>query len=256
VTTLRGITDTIAVAVVSEDKRLLPRVRAAFEREGMAAYVEDGGGAHLDVDRLERWPEVVLLMAGDPAAYAAEVHRIRRKLSDDALIEGARGRLERDASALQAMREALFASLRTVHVVVVLSAGMQHRARHVLDAGVDGVVLEPELEATLALVVRSVCSGHLSVPRSLRYSVELPSFSHRERQILRLVVAGMTNEQIARRLYLARSTVAGHLTGIFRRLGVRSRSEAVTLIESADESLRRSILGGASAGAERPAGRG
>ena len=243
VTGVRRITSAIAVAVVSDDRSLVDRVRAAFEREGVAAHVEDGGRTHLELDRLERWPDVVVLMGRDAEAYTAEAHGIRRKLSNDALIDRSLRRLERNPSALRAMRDALVASLRTVHVVLVLPAESEHRARHVLDAGVDGVVLEPELSTTLPLVARSVCSGHLSVPRSMRYSVELPAFSHRERQILRLVVAGMTNHEIAAKLYLAKSTVAGHLTSIFRRLGVRSRSEAVTLILSADESLRRSILG-------------
>src|ERR671925_188744 len=70
----------------------------------------------------------------------------------------------------------------------------------------------------------------------MRHSVEMPALSHRERQILRLVAAGLTNEEIARRLYLAKSTVAGHLTAVFRRLGGRSRSEAVTMILTGGQS--------------------
>jgi len=76
----------------------------------------------------------------------------------------------------------------------------------------------------------------------MRHGVDLPALSFRERQILALVVAGLTNDEIAGRLYLAETTVKGHLTSAFRRLGVRSRREAVALILSADESLRRSVL--------------
>jgi DNA-binding CsgD family transcriptional regulator len=76
----------------------------------------------------------------------------------------------------------------------------------------------------------------------MRHGMDLPALSFRERQILGLVVAGLTNDEIAGRLYLAETTVKGHLTSAFRRLGVRSRREAVALILSADESLRRSVL--------------
>ena len=64
----------------------------------------------------------------------------------------------------------------------------------------------------------------------------------REREILLLVVAGLSNAEIAGRLYLAPSTVAGHVRNIFRRLGVHSRADAAKLILTGDESLRRSVL--------------
>jgi DNA-binding NarL/FixJ family response regulator len=207
----RRVSTMMAVAVVGPDARMVARVRSALHREGLAASVDDGGRAQLALDGLQRRPEVVVLagLNGDAASVA---HAIRRRLRD-------------------------------VHVVLVLPADSEQRARHVLDAGVDGVVLEEELEVTLGVAVRAACSGQLCVPRSLRHEVELPAFSHRERQILRLVVAGHTNAEIARRIYLSRSTVAGHLTAIFRRLGVRSRSEIVALILAADESVRRNVLG-------------
>jgi DNA-binding CsgD family transcriptional regulator len=103
-------------------------------------------------------------------------------------------------------------------------------------------VLEPELELNLGLAIRSVCAGHVTVPRQLRHGVAVPALSHRERQILGLVTAGLTNDEIASRLYLSESTVKGHLTSAFRRLGVRSRREAVAMILASEESLRRSVL--------------
>jgi DNA-binding NarL/FixJ family response regulator len=52
----------------------------------------------------------------------------------------------------------------------------------------------------------------------------------REKQILTLVVAGLTNSQIASELFLAESTVKSHLSSAFAKLGVSSRSEAVAVI--------------------------
>lgn len=51
--------------------------------------------------------------------------------------------------------------------------------------------------------------------------------TERERQVLRLVVAGMTNRQIATRLVISEKTVARHLANIFTKTGVSSRSAAV-----------------------------
>jgi len=215
VTYLRTVAATLSVAMVTEDDLLLQRVRMALDREGLVARVELAGRREPDLDRLERRPDVMLLAGMPSRALTAHAHAVRRRLRD-------------------------------VHVVLVV--GADFRDRHLLDAGIEGIVVESELEATLAIAVRAVCAGHLSVPREMRHVVEMPALSHRERQILRLVAAGLTNEQIAGRLYLAKSTVAGHLTVVFRRLGVRSRSEAVTMILSGDESLRASIWGAGDAG--------
>ncbi len=54
---------------------------------------------------------------------------------------------------------------------------------------------------------------------------------------------GLTNAQIASRFFISESTVKTHLSAAFRRLGVRSRREAATLIFFSDEVLRRSVLG-------------
>jgi DNA-binding NarL/FixJ family response regulator len=209
----------MAVAMVTEDALLLQRVRLALDREGLVAHVELAGRREPDLEGLERRPDVVLLTGSCCGDLATIAHGVRRRLRD-------------------------------VPVVFLLGAGGDCATRHLLDAGVDGIVAEADLEATVAIVLRAVCVGHLSVPRGMRHSVEMPALSHRERQILRLVAAGLTNEEIAQRLYLAKSTVAGHLTIIFRRLGVRSRSEAVTLVLHGDEALRASILAAGDAASE------
>ena len=75
--------------------------------------------------------------------------------------------------------------------------------------------------------VRAALAGYLVLPRALRAAVQPPPLTARERQLLALVVEGLSNHEIAERLYLAESTVKRHLSSIFRQLGVRSRREAV-----------------------------
>ncbi len=51
-------------------------------------------------------------------------------------------------------------------------------------------------------------------------------FTPREVEVLGLVAAGMTNAQVAQRLFLSPRTVQRHLNSIYRKLGVSSRSAA------------------------------
>ena len=80
-------------------------------------------------------------------------------------------------------------------------------------------------------------------PRKLHRCLFKPAFSHRERQVLALVVRGFGNRQIAARLFLAESTVKSHLASAFQKLGVRSRKEAAALLMDPDEGLGASVIG-------------
>jgi DNA-binding NarL/FixJ family response regulator len=50
----------------------------------------------------------------------------------------------------------------------------------------------------------------------------------RERDVLRLLVEGATNDEIARRLFITEKTVKTHISGVFRKLGVTNRTQAAT----------------------------
>jgi len=116
-------------------------------------------------------------------------------------------------------------------VVVVSSPTSGVGVRRALDAGASGVVFDSELERTLATTVLAVAIGQSVVPGKLRAGVERPTLSHREQQVLGLVRTGLTNAEIAKRLYLAESTIKSHLASIFAKLGVRSRKEVAAAVE-------------------------
>jgi DNA-binding CsgD family transcriptional regulator len=53
------------------------------------------------------------------------------------------------------------------------------------------------------------------------------NLTNREREVLKLLVEGASNEKIAQSLYISVATVKAHLTGIFEKLGVKSRTLAI-----------------------------
>jgi DNA-binding NarL/FixJ family response regulator len=129
-----------------------------------------------------------------------------------------------------------------MRIVVVCQAAKGRSARRAVDGGADGVVFVEQLAVALAPTVAAVLAGQTSVPAQLRATVRRPSLSFREKQILGMVVIGLTNSQIGARLFLAESTVKSHLSSAFTKLGVRSRSEAAALILDPHESLGPAIM--------------
>jgi DNA-binding NarL/FixJ family response regulator len=126
----------------------------------------------------------------------------------------------------------------TARVVVV---GREDRrgmaARQALNAGADAFVPTTEVGEALAPALDAVMAGLVCAPRAVRRLVAKPTFSHREKEVLGLLVDGLTNRQIAARLYLAESTVKTHLATAFAKLGVRSRKDAVSVLLDPAEGL-------------------
>nr|MBA2754872.1 hypothetical protein [Chloroflexia bacterium] len=68
-----------------------------------------------------------------------------------------------------------------------------------------------------------------SSPGRLRLA-ELPALTHRERDVLRLVSQGRSNQEIADALFISTRTVANHVSNILAKLGVDNRTAAVALV--------------------------
>jgi DNA-binding NarL/FixJ family response regulator len=121
-----------------------------------------------------------------------------------------------------------------------------------LEGGAAGYLLKNVRADELVRAVRAVYAGesvlHPTIARKVlnRFAAPVPShvkesvldhLSDRELEVLKLAARGMTNQEIADELVLSIRTVQTHLSNIFGKMGVGSRTEAVL------QALRKGWLG-------------
>jgi DNA-binding NarL/FixJ family response regulator len=102
-----------------------------------------------------------------------------------------------------------------------------------LKNGADGFVHTEMHPKQVVRAVEVVQKGELAAPRQLlgyflsqNEDPKLGVLSARQREILELVVEGLSNAEIAGRLYLSESTIKQHLRAVYKVLGVSNRTEA------------------------------
>jgi DNA-binding NarL/FixJ family response regulator len=103
-----------------------------------------------------------------------------------------------------------------------------------LKNGADGFVHAQMHPAQVLSAVELVQKGELAAPRGLlRYLLsrqnekpKIGDLSARQREILEMVVEGLSNAEIAGRLYLSESTIKQHLRAAYKELGVHNRTQA------------------------------
>jgi DNA-binding NarL/FixJ family response regulator len=102
-----------------------------------------------------------------------------------------------------------------------------------LKNGADGFVHAQMHPAQVLSAVEVVQKGELAAPRGLlgyffsqNEKPKIGDLSARQREILEMVVEGLSNAEIAGRLYLSESTIKQHLGAVYKELGVHNRTEA------------------------------
>jgi len=133
----------------------------------------------------------------------------------------------------------LMCNLRpSLPIVLVCQTVERAFVRKALRAGVDGVVGYADDMAVLGSTISAVLAGQITVPQSIRKTVAWGALSLREKQVLELVAEGLTNGEIANRLFLSESTIKSHLSSSFRKLSVSSRAEAAATVLDPEHGLR------------------
>jgi DNA-binding NarL/FixJ family response regulator len=112
-----------------------------------------------------------------------------------------------------------------------------------LDAGVRGFVLKEAPPSDLVRAVERVAAGEAYVDPVLagvlvssHTADGLPSLTQREREVLRMLADGLTNEEIGKRLFISPETVRTHVRKAMAKLEADTRTQAVAT------ALRQSII--------------
>jgi DNA-binding NarL/FixJ family response regulator len=139
--------------------------------------------------------------------------------------------------------------------VLVLTSFSDHaRIDAAVEAGAVGYLLKDAEPETLLDGIRAVARGESPLdPRAARRllsrtarSGSAPTTDHgvpaglspREAEVLRLVVEGLLNKQIAQRLGITERTVKAHLTSAYQRIGVADRTQAALWAQRHDLDTR------------------
>lgn len=138
------------------------------------------------------------------------------------------------ATATRAIRQ----KFPQVQVIVLTSFKEGELIKNALDAGAIGYLLKDVSADDLARAIRAAHSGRATLSsEAAQVLIETanqtpaPGFdlTEREREVLRLMIEGLNNTQIAGKLTVSPSTIKSHVSNILSKLGVASRTEAVTL---------------------------
>jgi len=171
---------------------------------------------------------------GEASDLRGAVFEVRSGQPDVVLLDtGALGEPGVGAAVGDLQREAPAA-----RVVLLGTEDDPDNARAALLAGASGYVLRGAADAELAEAIRRVSEGELYVHPALAarmVAAEVTAhaaagadpLSTREREVLRLLALGHTNQEVADQLFLSVRTVETHRAHIMRKLGLESRAELV-----------------------------
>jgi NarL family two-component system response regulator LiaR len=125
-----------------------------------------------------------------------------------------------------------------VQVIALTSFKDKGLVQDALQAGAISYLLKNVSGDDLAEAIRGAFAGRPTLaPEAIQSLIQLdepgPTLGHdltlREREVLALLVKGMSNPEIAQRLSISRSTVKTHVSNILSKLGVSSRRETIAL---------------------------
>jgi len=125
-----------------------------------------------------------------------------------------------------------------IHVLVLTSFSGDDQVFPAIKAGALGYLLKDAPPPGILDAIRAVCRGESSLHpsiavklvRELREPPDLPPTSHplteREVEVLKLVAQGLSNQEIAERLFISEGTVGTHMRNILGKLHLANRTQA------------------------------
>jgi DNA-binding NarL/FixJ family response regulator len=176
------------------------------------------------------------------AATGREAVALTRRTRPDVVLMDIR---MPDGDGLQATREIVgTAGLEQCHVVVVTTFELDEYVAEAVRSGASGFLVKDTEPAELLRAIRVAAAGDAllspgptrrllaRVAAGLRRAEapeRLAVLTDREREVLTLVAGGLTNEEIAERLFLSPLTAKTHVSRVMGKLGARDRVQLVVL---------------------------
>ena len=129
----------------------------------------------------------------------------------------------------------------TINVLILTSYDDDDALFAAIMAGAAGYVLKEVSSSALIEAVRQVAAGRSLLDPAVTQRVlerirrgdevagELDQLTEQERKILELIAEGLTNRQIAERLFLAEKTVKNYVSSVLAKLGLERRTQAAVL---------------------------
>lgn len=124
-----------------------------------------------------------------------------------------------------------------VKVVILTTFRDDEYIKEALRSGAEGYILKNQPADSIIESLRAVCKGNIVLEKGVAASLSLmirderkrqaglPHLTEREQEVLRLVGEGLSNREIAQRLYLSEGTVRNYVTGLLEKLGLRDRTQ-------------------------------
>ncbi len=219
--------------VIADDHPVVRRgLKALLEGEADFQVVGEGGDGHETLRMVqEHQPDILVLDLFMCGLSGPEVARQTKKLSPG------------------------------THVLILSMYGDESYVLEALRAGTEAYILKESSPDELVRAIRSVAAGHRYLgsgisERAIDAYVEkleltesnpMETLSTREREVLHLVAEGLSNSEIAKKLFLSRRTVEVHRGNLMRKLGLHTTADLLRY------AMQRGILppvttsGGASA---------
>ena len=174
-----------------------------------------------------------LQLAGEAESGEAAIQLCAEVLPDVILMDMVLPMMD-GAAATRAIRQ----EYPQVQVIALTSFKEGELIKNALEAGAIGYLLKDVSADELVQAIRSAHAGRATLsPEAAQALVETANqppapgldLTEREREVLGLMIEGLNNTQIAGRLTVSPSTIKSHVSNILSKLGVASRTEAVTL---------------------------
>ncbi|WP_307806978.1 response regulator transcription factor [Naasia sp. SYSU D00057] len=215
----------IRVVLADDHRPIRDRIRAALEAGGCEIVGEGANADDAVALTLAFRPDVVLLDIHMPGNGIRAAERIAREVPGTPVVMLTLSRDDDD----------LFESLRagaTGYLLKDTSPAALPAALHRVLAG--------EAAIPPALVARVLQHFRASPPRLLRRSGPAEKLSEREREVMELLGQGRSTEEVAKQLFLSPTTVRVHVSSVLRKLAVKDRESAISLLRQPSNPPPRS----------------